>query len=123
MMRLVGKRGPLGDLHLPDVEVTDDPATIGTVDLVLFTVKLWDTMTAADAIKPLLGGNTAVVSFQNSVVKGAQATYERETRTGYSARCAAAPWSCSPSFRCTSRLCIQGCSHASWNQRPNSWPP
>ncbi len=60
---------PLGDLHLPDVEVTDDPATIGTVDLVLFTVKLWDTMTAADAIKPLLGGNTAVLSFQNSVVK------------------------------------------------------
>lgn len=60
---------PLGDLHLPDVEVTDDPATIGTVDLVLFTVKLWDTMTAADAIKPLLDGNTAVVSFQNSVVK------------------------------------------------------
>jgi 2-dehydropantoate 2-reductase len=60
---------PLGDLHLPDVEVTDDPATIGTVDLVLFTVKLWDTVTAADAIKPLLGGNTAVLSFQNSVVK------------------------------------------------------
>jgi len=60
---------PLGDLHLPDVDVTDDPATIGTVDLVLFTVKLWDTMTAADAIKPLLGENTAVVSFQNSVVK------------------------------------------------------
>jgi 2-dehydropantoate 2-reductase len=60
---------PLGDLHLPDVDVTDDPATIGTVDLVLFTVKLWDTMTAADAIKPLLSENTAVVSFQNSVVK------------------------------------------------------
>jgi 2-dehydropantoate 2-reductase len=60
---------PLGDLHLPDVDVTDDPATIGTVDLVLFTVKLWDTMTAADAVKPLLSENTAVVSFQNSVVK------------------------------------------------------
>jgi 2-dehydropantoate 2-reductase len=60
---------PLGDVHLPHVEVTDEPAGIGTVDLVLFTVKLWDTMEAADAIKPLLGGNTAVVSFQNSVVK------------------------------------------------------
>ena len=45
------------------------PAGIGAVDLVLFTVKLWDTMEAADAIEPLLGGNTAVVSFQNSVVK------------------------------------------------------
>jgi 2-dehydropantoate 2-reductase len=60
---------PLGDVHLPDVEVTDEPAGIGTVDLVLFTVKLWDTTEAADAIKPLLGENTAVVSLQNSVVK------------------------------------------------------
>jgi 2-dehydropantoate 2-reductase len=59
----------LGDLHLTDVSVTDDPATIGTVDLVLFTVKLWDTQEAADAIKPLLGPDTAVVSFQNGVVK------------------------------------------------------
>jgi 2-dehydropantoate 2-reductase len=60
---------PLGDVHLPDIEVTDKPAGIGPVDLVLFTVKLWDTVEAADAIKPLLDGNTAVVSFQNGVVK------------------------------------------------------
>ena len=60
---------PLGDVHLPDVEVTGEPAGIGTVDLVLFSVKLWDTLAAAEAIKPLLGGKTAVVSFQNGVVK------------------------------------------------------
>jgi 2-dehydropantoate 2-reductase len=60
---------PLGDMHLPDVHVTDGPARIGAVDLVLFSVKLWDTLEAAEAIKPLLGGNTAVVSFQNGVVK------------------------------------------------------
>jgi 2-dehydropantoate 2-reductase len=60
---------PLGDVHLPDVNVTDEPAGIGTVDLVLFSVKLWDTLEAAEAIKPLLGGKTAVVSFQNGVVK------------------------------------------------------
>jgi 2-dehydropantoate 2-reductase len=60
---------PLGDVHLPDVEVTDEPAGIGTVDLVLFSVKLWDTLAAAEAIKPLLGEKTAVVSFQNGVVK------------------------------------------------------
>ena len=60
---------PLGDVHLPDIEVTDEPAKIGTADLVLFTVKLWDTTEAAAAIKPLIGGNTAVLSFQNSVVK------------------------------------------------------
>ena len=60
---------PLGDIHLPDVEVTDDPAEIGAVDLVLFSVKLWDTLEAAEACKPLLGENTGVVSFQNGVVK------------------------------------------------------
>ncbi|HEX8007579.1 MAG TPA: 2-dehydropantoate 2-reductase, partial [Trebonia sp.] len=60
---------PLGDVHLPNVEVTDEPARIGTVDLVLFSVKLWDTLAAAEAIKPLLGEKTAAVSFQNGVVK------------------------------------------------------
>jgi 2-dehydropantoate 2-reductase len=60
---------PLGDIALPDVEVTGRPAEIGPVDLVLFTVKLWDTLEAAEAIKPLLGPETAVVSFQNGVVK------------------------------------------------------
>jgi 2-dehydropantoate 2-reductase len=60
---------PLGDLHLPDVQVTGDPAAIGTVDLVLFSVKLWDTREAAAAVKPLLTADTAVVSFQNGVVK------------------------------------------------------
>jgi 2-dehydropantoate 2-reductase len=60
---------PLGDVYLPDIQVTDEPAEIGLADLVLFAVKLWDTQAAAVAIKPLLAENTAVVSFQNGVVK------------------------------------------------------
>jgi 2-dehydropantoate 2-reductase len=61
---------PLGDMHLPKAaQATDDPTEIGPVDLVLFSVKLWDTETAAEAIKPLLGEHTAVVSFQNGVMK------------------------------------------------------
>jgi 2-dehydropantoate 2-reductase len=56
-------------LHLPKVKATDDPATIGTVDLVLFSVKLRDTETAARAIKPILRDGTAVVSLQNGVQK------------------------------------------------------
>jgi 2-dehydropantoate 2-reductase len=60
---------PLGDIHLPSVKVTDKPADIGPVDLVLFAVKLWDTLEAAEAVKPLLGGSAAAVSFQNGVVK------------------------------------------------------
>ena len=62
-------RSPLGDLHLPEVIATDDPASLAPVDLVLFGVKLWDTEQAAEQIKPLIGPDTAVVSFQNGVVK------------------------------------------------------
>lgn len=60
---------PLGDIRLPRVEVTSEPAGIDPVDMVLFGVKLWDTHQAAEAIKPLIRGETGVVSFQNGVVK------------------------------------------------------
>lgn len=59
----------LGNIFLPKINVTDDPRTVGPVDLVLFSVKLWDTETAARSIVPLLGPNTGVVSFQNGVQK------------------------------------------------------
>jgi 2-dehydropantoate 2-reductase len=58
-----------GDLHLPGVSATDDPGSIGTVDLVLIAVKLWDTEAAARAVKPIVGPNTAVLSLQNGVIK------------------------------------------------------
>jgi len=54
---------------LPDVKVTDDPATIGQVDLVMFGVKLWDTEQAARSLKPIIGRETALISFQNGVQK------------------------------------------------------
>ncbi len=56
-----------GDLHLPKVNVTDDPKSVGPVDIVLFAVKLWDTETAADATRPLVGPATRVVTLQNGV--------------------------------------------------------
>jgi 2-dehydropantoate 2-reductase len=59
----------LGDMHLPAPRVTEDPAEIGPVDLVLFGVKLWDTESAAKATVPLIGRGTAVVSLQNGVRK------------------------------------------------------
>jgi 2-dehydropantoate 2-reductase len=49
------------------VPATDDPGGIGPVDFVLFTVKLWDTETAAEAIRPLIGSETAVLCLQNGV--------------------------------------------------------
>src|SRR5262245_23882392 len=56
-------------LHLPKVSVTDDPATIGPVDLVMFGVKLWDTESAARSLLPVMGPDTALISFQNGVQK------------------------------------------------------
>jgi 2-dehydropantoate 2-reductase len=58
----------LGDLHLKSVRCTDDTGSIGPVDIVMIAVKLWSTEDAARSAKPLLGPDTAVVSFQNGVV-------------------------------------------------------
>lgn len=58
-----------GDIRLPQVKATDDPATAGQVDLVLIAVKLWDTEAAARAVKRNVGPNTAVLSLQNGVIK------------------------------------------------------
>ncbi|MGE3274046.1 MAG: 2-dehydropantoate 2-reductase [Vicinamibacterales bacterium] len=63
-LRLVS---PKGDLHLPTVQATDDPASIGPVDVVLFTVKLYDVDASAQAIRPLIGPDTVVVTMQNGV--------------------------------------------------------
>ncbi len=57
----------LGDLHLKDVNVTDDPKQVGPVDVVLFAVKLWDTERAAEQTRPLTGAHTRVITFQNGV--------------------------------------------------------
>ncbi len=58
---------PLGDFHLPHVTATDDPATIGTADIVMFCVKLYDVEETCELIKPLIGQNTAVISFLNGI--------------------------------------------------------
>ena len=58
---------PQGDVHVPRVSATDDPARIGPVDLVFFTVKLYDTEAATRALAPLIGPGTLVVPFQNGV--------------------------------------------------------
>src|SRR5262245_7029922 len=57
----------LGDLHLKDVHVTDDPTTVGPVDLVLFAVKLWDTESAGALARALVGPRTRVITLQNGV--------------------------------------------------------
>jgi 2-dehydropantoate 2-reductase len=55
--------------HLARVRATDDPREIGAVDLVMVCVKLWDTEAALQQVRPLVGPDTALVSFQNGVLK------------------------------------------------------
>ncbi len=58
-----------GDIHVARVNVTEDPASIGVVDLVIIAVKLKDTEAAALAVKSIVGPHTAVLSLQNGVIK------------------------------------------------------
>lgn len=50
-----------------EARATDDPASIGPVDFVLFSVKMYDTAQAAKLIQPLIGPETLVASTQNGV--------------------------------------------------------
>lgn len=60
-------KSPLGDFAIRPAQATDNPAEIGTVDLVLFCVKSYDTSAAAELIKPLIGPYTAVLPVLNGI--------------------------------------------------------
>lgn len=68
-MRANGLRilSPKGDVHVPRVDATDDPRTIGAVDVVMFAVKLYDAEAASALLPPLIGPRTVVLPFQNGV--------------------------------------------------------
>jgi len=59
-------RSPLGDVQAR-ASATDDPGTIGPVDIVFLAVKLYDTESVLKLLPPLLGPKTLVVPFQNGV--------------------------------------------------------
>ena len=58
---------PLGDFTIHPATVTDDPAKVGPVDVIMFMVKNYDTLQAAEQIRPLVGPDTAIIHFQNGV--------------------------------------------------------
>ena len=59
--------GDRGETQVSPAQATDDPASIGQVDIVLFCVKLWDVESAGAAIRPIVGPETAVIPLQNGV--------------------------------------------------------
>ncbi len=58
---------PRGNIHLTPTQATDDPATVGPVDVVLFCVKLWDVEIAGARVAPMVGPDTAVIPLQNGI--------------------------------------------------------
>src|SRR5262249_51484621 len=63
---LQGKK-PFGGVGLARITANGHPSDIGPVSIVIFAVKLYDTEKAAEAIVPLVGPNTRVVTLQNGV--------------------------------------------------------
>jgi 2-dehydropantoate 2-reductase len=57
--------GDLARITLPRVQATDDPASVGPVELVLLTIKAYDLERAARQLKPLVGPQTSVLPLLN----------------------------------------------------------
>jgi 2-dehydropantoate 2-reductase len=63
-LRIEGDRG---ETEIRPVSATGDMTGIGTIDYVLFCVKLWDLESAAAQLHPVVGPETAVIPLQNGV--------------------------------------------------------
>jgi 2-dehydropantoate 2-reductase len=57
----------LGDFVVSPAHATDDPAQVGTVDMVLLGVKAWQVTTVLQTLRPLVGPETTIVPLQNGV--------------------------------------------------------
>lgn len=56
-----------GDFAIPNVKATDDPASVGEVDVVLLAVKAPQIPDVLKTIKPLIGSDTAVIPLENGM--------------------------------------------------------
>jgi len=73
---------PAGDLRIRNALFTNDPGETAAVDLILFCVKSYDTDAAVDALAPMIGRATTILSLQNGVDNADKiAAHWDETRT------------------------------------------
>ena len=63
---------PRGDLYLPKVEASDDPARLAPADVVIVAVKAWQVSGVAESIPSLLLPGGCVLPLQNGVDAPAQ---------------------------------------------------
>jgi 2-dehydropantoate 2-reductase len=57
----------VGDFTVPGVQATDDPASVGPVDLIWMTIKAYDLESAARQVQPMVGPETVVIPLLNGV--------------------------------------------------------
>jgi len=57
----------LGDISLPTVNATDDPAAVGAVELVIVATKAYGLDAAMQSMRPLVGAQTTVLPLLNGV--------------------------------------------------------
>src|SRR6266487_3433753 len=55
------------DFTILPANATDNPVKVGPVDLILFCVKTYNSDEAAEAIRPVVGPQTVVMSVQNGI--------------------------------------------------------
>jgi 2-dehydropantoate 2-reductase len=65
---------PKGNVHIERTKAVADASEVGPVDIVFFTVKLYDTEAAIAMLPPLIGPDTAVIPLQNGVDSVARLT-------------------------------------------------
>ncbi len=56
-----------GDIHIDAVQATDDPADVGSVDVVLVATKTYHLAQAAEQMRPLITADTLVLPLLNGV--------------------------------------------------------
>jgi 2-dehydropantoate 2-reductase len=64
---LTVKSRTVGDFVISPANATNDPRSVGPVDLVLFCVKTYDTIAAAETCRALVGPETVILSVQNGI--------------------------------------------------------
>ena len=62
---------PAGPVHASSIKVVEKASDAAPPDFVLLAVKLWDTDSALEQIRPIVGPHTTVISLQNGVLKEA----------------------------------------------------
>ncbi len=60
-------RSVFGDFRIKPAAVTDDPASVGPVELIVFATKTYQIAEAARAILPMVGSDAVVLPLQNGV--------------------------------------------------------